>query len=87
MGLHGRDLLFRQLSMAALIGARLNALLRERGMSQKELAEAKDLTPAAVSRYIKQVLRALKTSANAHRKARQKHRFRRARTNLMKLIA
>ncbi len=56
-------------------------------MSQKELAEAKDLTPAAVSRYIKQVLRALKTSANAHRKARQKHRFRRARTNLMKLIA
>ena len=38
--------------MAAPIGARLTALLRERGMSQKELAEATNLTPAAVSRYI-----------------------------------
>ena len=38
--------------MAAPIGARLTALLRERGMSQKELAEATNLTPAAVSRYV-----------------------------------
>ncbi len=38
--------------MATPIGARLAALLRERGMSQKELAEATNLTPAAVSRYV-----------------------------------
>lgn len=38
--------------MAALIGARLSALLKERGMSQKDLAEATNLTPAAVSRYV-----------------------------------
>ena len=38
--------------MPAPIGARLSALLKERGMSQKELAEATNLTPAAVSRYV-----------------------------------
>lgn len=38
--------------MIALIGARLAALLKERGMSQKELAEATNLTPAAISRYV-----------------------------------
>lgn len=38
--------------MAASIGARLAVLLRKRGMSQKELAEATNLTPAAVSRYV-----------------------------------
>lgn len=38
--------------MAAPIGARLAALLRKRDMSQKELAEATNLTPAAVSRYV-----------------------------------
>lgn len=38
--------------MPAPIGARLTALLKERGMSQKELAEATNLTPAAVSRYV-----------------------------------
>lgn len=32
--------------MAELIGASLTALLKERGMSQKELAEAAGLTPA-----------------------------------------
>ncbi len=38
--------------MPASIGAKLTILLRERGMSQKELAEATNLTPAAVSRYV-----------------------------------
>ncbi len=53
--------------MAALIGARLNALLRERGMSQKELAETTNLTPAAVSRYIngERVPRAITVAALA----------------------
>lgn len=37
--------------MFALIGAKLAALLGERGMSQKELAEAACLTPMSVSRY------------------------------------
>lgn len=32
--------------MTELIGANLAALLKERGMSQKELAEAAGLTPA-----------------------------------------
>lgn len=36
--------------MATLTGIKLTALLKERGMSQKELAEAASLTPAAVSR-------------------------------------
>ena len=39
--------------MSAPIGARLTTLLRERGMSQKELAEATNLTPAAICRYVK----------------------------------
>lgn len=38
--------------MATLTGNKLSALLRERGMSQKELAEAASLTPASVSRYV-----------------------------------
>lgn len=38
--------------MLGSIGARLAVLLREHGMSQKELAEATNLTPAAISRYI-----------------------------------
>lgn len=38
--------------MATLTGIKLTALLKERGMSQKELAEAACLTPASVSRYI-----------------------------------
>lgn len=38
--------------MATLTGNKLAALLKERGMSQKELAEAASLTPAAVSRYV-----------------------------------
>lgn len=38
--------------MATLTGIKLAALLRERGMSQKELAEAACLTPAAVSRCV-----------------------------------
>ena len=38
--------------MATLIGWNLAALLKERGMSQKELAEAAGLTPASVSRYV-----------------------------------
>lgn len=38
--------------MGASIGVRLAALMRERGMNQKQLAEATNLTPAAVSRYI-----------------------------------
>lgn len=38
--------------MGNLIGRRLAALLEERGMSQKQLAEATNLTPAAVSRYV-----------------------------------
>lgn len=38
--------------MATLTGIKLAALLRERGMSQKELAEAASLTPASVSRYV-----------------------------------
>lgn len=53
--------------MAAPIGARLTALLRERGMSQKELAEATNLTPAAVSRYVndERVPRAITVAALA----------------------
>lgn len=38
--------------MATLTGNKLAALLKERDMSQKELAEAASLTPAAVSRYV-----------------------------------
>lgn len=38
--------------MATLTGIKLAALLKERGMSQKELAEAASLTPASVSRYV-----------------------------------
>lgn len=38
--------------MATLTGNKLAALFKERGMSQKELAEAASLTPAAVSRYV-----------------------------------
>lgn len=38
--------------MATLTGIKLATLLRERGMSQKELAEAASLTPASVSRYV-----------------------------------
>jgi transcriptional regulator with XRE-family HTH domain len=38
--------------LTELIGANLAALLKERGMSQKELAEAAGLTPASVSRYV-----------------------------------
>lgn len=38
--------------MGASIGVRLAALMRGRGMNQKQLAEATNLTPAAVSRYI-----------------------------------
>ena len=38
--------------MATLTGIKLTALLKERGMSQKELAEAASLTPASVSRYV-----------------------------------
>lgn len=38
--------------MAAPIGTRLAALLKERDLTQKELAEATNLTPAAISRYI-----------------------------------
>lgn len=42
----------RERRMATLIGWNLAALLKERGMSQKELAEAAGLTPASVSRYV-----------------------------------
>lgn len=38
--------------MGSIIGGRLAALLSERGLSQKQLAEATNLTPAAVSRYV-----------------------------------
>ena len=38
--------------MATLIGWNLAALLKERGMSQKELAEAAGPTPVSVSRYV-----------------------------------
>ncbi len=38
--------------MVTLTGNKLAALLKERGMSQKELAEAASLTPTSVSRYI-----------------------------------
>lgn len=38
--------------MATLTGIKLATLLKERGMSQKELAEAASLTPASVSRYV-----------------------------------
>ena len=38
--------------MATLTGNKLSALLKERGMSQKELAEAACLTSASVSRYV-----------------------------------
>ncbi len=36
--------------MAKLTGNKLAALLKERGMSQKELAEAASLTPASMNR-------------------------------------
>ncbi len=38
--------------MTSPIGARLAALLKEHEMSQKQLAQATGLTPAAVSRYV-----------------------------------
>lgn len=38
--------------MSTIVGRRLAALLAERGMSQQKLAEATNLTPAAVSRYV-----------------------------------
>lgn len=38
--------------MSSITGRRLAALLSERGMSQKQLAKATNLTPAAVSRYV-----------------------------------
>lgn len=38
--------------MATLTGNKLADLLKERGMNQKELAEAACLTPASVSRYV-----------------------------------
>lgn len=38
--------------MATLTGNKLSTLLKERGMSQKELAEAACLTSASVSRYV-----------------------------------
>ncbi|MBE6465803.1 helix-turn-helix domain-containing protein [Denitrobacterium detoxificans] len=38
--------------MPSFVGKRIELLLREKGMSQKELAEKTNLTPAAVSRYI-----------------------------------
>lgn len=38
--------------MAEFFGSRLATILRERGLSQKELAEQTGLTPAAVSRYL-----------------------------------
>ena len=38
--------------MATLTGNKLASLLKERGISQKELAEAARLTPASVSRYV-----------------------------------
>lgn len=38
--------------MQTSAGARLKALMKERGMNQKQLAEATGLTPAAVSRYV-----------------------------------
>lgn len=38
--------------MASAIGARILTLLDKKCMSQKQLAEATNLTPAAISRYI-----------------------------------
>lgn len=38
--------------MGTIIGRRLAKLLSERGMTQGQLAEATNLTPAAVSRYV-----------------------------------
>lgn len=38
--------------MAQFFSARLKALLKERGLSQKELAVMTGLTPPAISRYI-----------------------------------
>lgn len=38
--------------MSEILGRRLAGLLRERGMTQKDLAQATHLTEAAVSRYI-----------------------------------
>lgn len=38
--------------MAELFASRLSALLNQRGLSQKDLAELTGLTPAAISRYI-----------------------------------
>ncbi len=53
--------------MASLVGARLTALLKQRGMTQKQLAEATNLTPAAVSRYVngERVPRAITVAALA----------------------
>ncbi len=38
--------------MQTPVGARIKTLMKERGMNQKQLAEATNLTPAAVSRYV-----------------------------------
>ena len=53
--------------MASLVGARLTALLKQRCMTQKQLAEATNLTPAAVSRYVngERVPRAITVAALA----------------------
>lgn len=38
--------------MAEIFASRLTLLLRQRGLSQKDLAESTGLTPAAISRYV-----------------------------------
>lgn len=38
--------------MSELLTGRLASLLREKGMSQKELAEKTGITPATISRYV-----------------------------------
>ncbi len=38
--------------MSSLTGRRIAALLDKQGMNQRQLAEATNLTPAAISRYI-----------------------------------
>lgn len=38
--------------MEELFARRLSALLRQRGLTQKELAQRTGLTPAAISRYL-----------------------------------
>ena len=38
--------------MADLFASRLSFLLKQRGLSQRDLAEMVDLTPAAISRYV-----------------------------------